>query len=54
MLGNPDVIILDVRSALDWNQSNRKMKGAVREDPREVTTWTDKYPREKAIVLYCA
>jgi rhodanese-related sulfurtransferase len=55
MLGNPDVIILDVRSAQDWKESEWKIKGAIREDRKgETNAWTDKYPNDKVVVLYCA
>ena len=55
MMGNSDTIILDVRAPQDWKGSDRKITGAVREDPRnEITAWMDKYPRDKTIVLYCA
>jgi rhodanese-related sulfurtransferase len=54
MLSNPDVIIIDVRSGGDWNGSELKIKGALREDPRNVSSWISKYPKEKTLVLYCA
>jgi len=55
MLGNPDVIILDVRAARDWKDSESKIKGAIREDRKgEASTWMDKYQKDKILVLYCA
>jgi rhodanese-related sulfurtransferase len=54
MLGNPEVIIVDVRANADWSGSKLKIKGAVRQDPRKVTSWMDKYPKDKIIVFYCA
>jgi hypothetical protein len=55
MIGNPDLIILDVRAAQDWKDSEWKIQGAVREDRRgEASTWMDKYPKDKTLVLYCA
>lgn len=54
MLGNPEVIILDVRSSADWKLSKVKIKGAVREDPEKVDTWMSKYPKDKTLVFYCA
>jgi hypothetical protein len=54
MLGNPEVTIIDVRANADWTGSNLKIKGAVREDPRKLNTWEDKYPKDKTLVLYCA
>ena len=47
-------VIIDVRTASDWNQSEYKIKGAVREEPNAVKDWASKYPKDKAIVLYCA
>jgi len=52
-LSNPEVIILDVRAPKDWNPSDKKIKGAVRQDPDEVTTWAANLPKNKKIVLYC-
>ena len=54
MLGNPDVTIVDVRLSGDLGDSDSKIKGAVREDPRDVETWIDKYPKDKTLVFYCA
>ncbi len=53
-LGSPDITILDVRRAAHWNASDRKIMGAVREDPEEVESWAGKYAKEKTLVLYCA
>ena len=33
-LGNPDVVVLDVRAFTDWVMTKEKIKGAVRENPR--------------------
>ena len=54
LLGNPDVVIIDVRIDGDWNGSTEKIMGAVREDPRDVKSWAKKYSKEKTLVLYCA
>jgi rhodanese-related sulfurtransferase len=53
-LGNPDVVVLDVRAFTDWFMTKEKIKGAVRENPRDVEDWVGKYPKDKTIVLYCA
>jgi hypothetical protein len=53
-LGNPEVVIIDVRSYTDWFFSGDKIQGAVRENYRDFDGWFAKYPKEKAIVLYCA
>lgn len=53
-LGNPDIVVLDVRAFTDWVMTREKIKGAVRENPRDVEDWSGKYPKDKTIVLYCA
>jgi len=52
MLGNPDVVIIDVRIGDEWTKSNEKIQGAVREDPEKVDQWAAKYPQEKTLVFY--
>ena len=55
LLGNPDVIIMDVRIEDHWKASQSKIKGAIREDPeKDINTWADKYPKDKTLVFYCA
>ena len=53
-LGNPEVVIIDVRSYTDWLLSSDKIKGAVRENYRDFEGWNTKYQKDKAIGLYCA
>ena len=52
-LGNLDWIILDVRTAHDWDDSKTKIKGAIRADFHNPAPWIDKYPKDKTIVFYC-
>jgi len=54
MLGRSDVVVVDVRTNNDWNKSELKIKGAVREDLAGISSWIDKYPRGKTLVFYCA
>ena len=54
MLGKPDVVLLDVRAEKDWDSSNMKIQGAVREEPMKAASWALRYPKEKTYVLYCA
>jgi hypothetical protein len=54
LLGNPDLVILDVRTSSDWTASDLKIKGAVREEPNDVESWAPKYSKDKILVLYCA
>ncbi len=51
-LSDPQVLILDVRAPKDWHVSDKKIKGAVRQDPKEVKTWAASLPKDKKIVLY--
>jgi len=54
MLGNPDLVVVDVRRGGDWKSSAVKIKGAVREDPEKADTWMSKYSKDKTLVFYCA
>jgi len=54
LLGNPEVMVIDVRSYTDWLLSGEKIQGAVRENYRDFEGWGAKYPKDKTIVLYCA
>jgi len=53
-LGNPDSLIIDVRYGNDWTDSDLKIKGAIREDPKAFDSWANKYPKDKTLVFYCA
>jgi len=53
-LDNPDVVIVDVRAGKDWKGSEFKIKGAIRENPAKFSSWAEKYPKDKTLVLYCA
>jgi hypothetical protein len=52
-LDNKDFVIIDVRTPKDYGKSDYKIKGAVRENPMDVTFWYN-YPKNKVLVLYCA
>lgn len=52
-LDSGDIVIVDVRIPKDYGNSDKKIKGAVRENPMDVRYWTP-YPKDKTIVLYCA
>ena len=53
MLDDPMLVILDVRVKSHWESSNRKIKGAIREDPKDVEAWMIRYDRDKTFVFYC-
>lgn len=52
MLGNPEVLIIDVRAPGSWEASERKISGAVREEPKDVESWAEKYRKDMTVVLY--
>jgi rhodanese-related sulfurtransferase len=52
LLGNADVIIIDVRQATDWKLSREKIKGSVREDPEEIDSWMARYSKDKILIFY--
>ena len=54
LLGSADLVVLDIRLDEQWKFSNRKIPGAVHENPTVPGDWMDKYPKDKTIVLYCA
>ena len=54
LIGDPNVIIIDVRSMGDWQKDTLMIKGSVREDPVDVASWIDKYPKDKTLVFYCS
>jgi len=55
LLGNPDLIVVDVRIAAEWKRADLKIQGAVREDPeKDYKTWASKYPKDKTLVFYCS
>lgn len=54
MLGAPGLAVLDARTVKDWRKSKAKIKGAVRVDPHDVSSWAANYQKDQKIVLYCA
>jgi hypothetical protein len=54
MMGESQLVVIDVRTGKDWDGSKLKIKGAVREEPRNATSWAGKYDKQKTYVLYCA
>jgi rhodanese-related sulfurtransferase len=54
VLGDGDLVILDVRRGKDWQSSEFKIQGAVRAVPGEFDDWGSTYDKKKRIVLYCA
>lgn len=54
LLGTPELVLIDARYGKDWEKSDEKIAGAVREDPTGVPGWAGKYLQGKTIVVYCA
>jgi hypothetical protein len=54
MLGDPHLVIIDSLVGDQWKTVAQKLPGAVHEDPDDVDSWADKYPKDKTIVTYCA
>ena len=54
MLGDPNLVIVDLRRSKDWHSSEYKIKGAVRvdPDPRKVESWASSYGKDKTLVVY--
>ncbi len=53
-MGEDTVLILDVRAGRDWGSSEFKIKGAHRAAPDDFKSWSNKYSKDKTLVLYCA
>ncbi len=54
MLGDPNVIILDVRISDEWKASDRKIQGATWKNPEQIKSWMTQYPKDKTLVFYCS
>jgi rhodanese-related sulfurtransferase len=54
LLGNKNMVLLDVRAGMDWSTSEFKIKGAIRADGADFNTWAESYPKDAKLVLYCA
>ena len=54
ILDDPALTVLDARIVKDWRKSDRKIKGAVRVDPHDVSSWIENYPKDGKIVVYCS
>ena len=52
-LGDSSLVVIDVRTAGDWEGSSAKIKGAIREAGKSVSDWASNYSKDKTIVLYC-
>jgi hypothetical protein len=53
-LNDPSLIVIDVRTDADWNNSQAKIKGAVRKLAKAVSDWASTYQKDQTLVLYCS
>jgi hypothetical protein len=51
-LNHPKVLILDIRTPGSWQESEYKIKGAVRKNPKGFDSWAGDLPADKWLVLY--
>jgi hypothetical protein len=51
-MSDRNIVIIDVRTEEQWRHSNLVIPGAVHENPEDVESWMDKYPRSKTLVFY--
>ncbi len=51
-LTDPEIIIIDVRKQEEWEKSDKKLPGAVWEEPKDPRTWAGNYPKNKHLVFY--
>jgi hypothetical protein len=54
MLGQKDVNVYDVRTPRDWQDDEKKIKGAVRLDEEQVAETAAKIDKANTVVFYCA
>jgi rhodanese-related sulfurtransferase len=53
IIGQPDVTLIDVRYEKNWQKSDMKIAGAIREHPNELGSWVNKYDKDHKLILYC-
>jgi hypothetical protein len=51
-LDHPQLLILDVRTSGSWQDSDKKIKGAVRKNPETFDSWAGDLPKNKFLALY--
>jgi rhodanese-related sulfurtransferase len=49
-----DVLVVDVHRQSDYDADSKMIPGAIRRDPDAVEQWSEKLPRDKEIIVYCA
>ena len=51
-LDDAQLLILDVRTTGSWQASDKKIKGAVRKNPKTFDSWANDLPKNKFLALY--
>lgn len=54
MLGDKDIVIIDVRLEEQWQVADSKIMRAVHWDPKKYKTWAKKHSKDQILVFYCA
>ena len=52
IIDKPGLVLIDCRPVEQWRVSPQNLPGAVHEDPMEVKSWADKYPKDSTVVIY--
>ena len=52
-IGNPRLVVLDVRSSTSWRYADEKIQSAVRVDSLQIPTLSARYDKDTILVLYC-
>ncbi len=52
LLGQPDIVIIDVRKPRNWWRTSKKILTAVREEPSKVDRWARKYAKDHTLIFY--
>ena len=53
-LGDPALLVVDVRRSADWDRSATKIQSAKRLPFNDIESWAQDLDRGTTIVLYCA
>ncbi len=53
-LGQADIVVVDVRTDGDWNNSDKMIAGGIHISPNDITPLRTKFTKDQTIVLYCA
>jgi Rhodanese-like domain len=52
LLGKSDLVIIDARPVEQWKYSDQMIPGTAHEDPLTVDSWSQKYDKNKRMVIY--